>query len=164
VHKDYYQIFFDNSTSTTPGIMNRLCLFTLAITLLFLSAVWGASKPGIIRPVPDSNGNVYLKIPQGGAIIKPQVPVNNTEAVTLTFIILGQACDLNDPLIFYYDVLDTNGADAILSFPADFFYLHACCGGRASSLNLLDLGNFSIHTTWNGNTFTDDIVPGCCPE
>src|SRR6185436_5737099 len=85
-------------------------------------------KPGIIIPTINSLNETHLNIPRGGAIIRPVAPINNTDEVATSFIIDGQACDIGDPLTFYYGVLDTEGSNILLTFPTDLFNLVLCCG------------------------------------
>lgn len=139
--------------------MNKFAIIALCMVLCTISI----SGLGVIRPIPDINGDVHLKIPRGGAIVKPVAPINNSAQVTMSFVIDGQACDLNDPLIFYFDVVDTeSGNDVILNFPSDFFLIHGCCGGSLSSVNVRYWGELNLRTYWDGNLFADETDVGCC--
>src|SRR5690348_4069733 len=83
-------------------------------------------KPGIFRATATSN-ITRLNVPDGGMIVQPVANVNNNAAeVNITFVITGQACELNDPLIFMYQPDDVNGNAITLYFPSEFFFFTQC--------------------------------------
>jgi len=120
------------------------------------------SGPGIIRPIPDESGNVHLKIPRGGAVVQPLKPINNSVSISMNMVIDGQACEVNDPLIFYYKVLNIESGSVVLSFPSNFFFIPGCCSGSIDNINIANYARWSLRTRWDGERFIEDALPGCC--
>jgi hypothetical protein len=140
--------------------MKGLIFVILLVTIL---SVYGLPKPGVIRPVIDGLGDVHLKVPRGGAMVQPVSPINNTEEVEMTFVIDGQAVELNDPLIFFYSaLLDSESGSVILNFPTDTFWIHGTCGARITAADVVTYGAFNLHMYWDGQYFTNDLIPETC--
>lgn len=133
-----------------------------AITILIALSIYGCfSRLPLIRPTPDQSGNVNLYIPRGGAVVKPVSPMNTS--ITMTMIIAGQACDLNDPLIFMYDNDISPGSGLVIAnFPSNSFYIHGCCAGSIGSFTLNVYQTWTLQTYWNGNKFVDNVPASCC--
>ncbi len=114
-------------------------------------------KPGIIRAANSALNITTLNIPRGGAIVKPLRPIDNSIAnVNITLQVNGEACQINDPLVFIYQVTDPEGDfNATLTFPEEFFYLITCGGGPVTSLELSLLERWVIQFRWDGDRFTN---------
>lgn len=149
--------------SSTTLELEKMRVFAYVCLITLCGLALSLPHPGIIRPPdPDEDGNVHLKIPRGGAIIQPLLPINNSiDAVEITFVIDGQACDVNDPLIFLYRTRNFGGQDIILSFTDPLFNLYGCCSAF-TTVNMAAYGEWNLRAFWNGYHFTNEIIPDCC--
>jgi hypothetical protein len=150
--------------------MKLLFLITLLVTYLCLNSAQKGPiapgpfvlKPGIIRATITSLNLTILNIPRGGAIIQPLEPIDNTNLVTFTITITGQACDVFDPLVFSYRPLVVGGHPIVMSLPTGFFYYSTGCGGVQTAINLAHLERWVIVFRWDGQKFVNDV--DLCPS
>ncbi len=154
---------------STDSMQNLIFLVLVVATIFSVSAHVTiippgpyVLKPGIIRATIDELNITTLNIPRGGAIIQPLLPVNNSDDVTFSLNVTGQACDIYDPLILMYERLDPESGLITMTLPDDFFYL-TLCGVQATEVELASLERWVIQLHWDGEKFvnTDD---SCVPE
>jgi hypothetical protein len=139
----------------------RVILLVLALSAIAIAVMPLRSDPKVIHP-SNLNGTVQLNIHRGGAIVQPLLPINNSvNTVNITFNITGQACDLDDPLVFFYRPLFTNGSTVLLVFPSDFFFLNGCCG-NITTLILNNSERWNIQFAWDGRKFVSQPIAYCC--
>jgi hypothetical protein len=141
-----------------------LCVLFSIVVAFDIEPVKYVTKPGIIRPRLNNGGNTTLNIPRGGAIVQPVSALNNSVAqIDINFVITGQACDVGDPLVFYYSIVDDEAQNVLLRFPVDFFNLVQCCGPD-EIVNLVNYGTtrMNIMFTWDGRKFSNEPQLDCC--
>ncbi len=114
--------------------------------------------PQLIRPVIVSNVTKLL-VPRGGAYVQPLRPIDNSIGdVTINLTVGGEACELGDPLVLFFEVTTTgDGAFPVVVNFINAFYFSPC-GELETSTDLSVLQRWAIPFLWDGTNFVSTDI------
>jgi hypothetical protein len=113
----------------------------------------------VIHPPTINAQNIInvtsIIVPRGGVYVLSPVIDNTGGDVTINITIKGQACELGDPLVFFYRAaLVGEAPSVIMNFPTAFFSISAC-GESVTSINLAIVERWAIQFVWDGHKFVN---------